>query len=755
MKLAYTTADFRLWLNPKQVVGDLNLPIEFINTNTRTLLGQPFGCFFGLKGAFRSGHQFIEEAYEKNIRVFVTSELPTVRHKDAVYFQVDDPLLALQQLAARHRQTVDYPILVIAGKNGKTMVKEWLYELIKSEFHVVRSPKSYNSNLGVALSLFELTNQANFGIIEIAISKPEEFSHLIALVNPTHLLVTNFFKDQTTLNHELFNALSSVPTAFSGEGDEALPAFVNILTERIAYPELMNVSFNDSISLKAATLAIGIAKSIVGDHSMIALQAAKLRRLALRLETFNGKNNSIVINDTYNLDEDAFRFSLDYLAAFAKNRPHCVYVGLGQDQWHKKDVLAALIAPYQLDHVFIDLPERLPTSIPDNAIVLIKGSRKAAMEKFAARLREKQHQTKLEINLSALRHNLIQYKQFLSPQVKLLAMVKAQSYGTGLEKLAEFLELQGVDYLGVAYTNEGVSLRKMGIQLPILVLNPDPNSYLDCVEYALEPTIFTFNQLDEFIRVLIENDADRYPIHVEIDTGMRRLGFEPSEVKSLLEVCQAQPEIFIKGIFSHFVASESPEHSAFTDTQIDRFSQVVTYLKDQLTHTPICHMANSEGIINYKEAHFDMVRLGLGMFGLTSTSLKAALKPVLAWKSLVSQVKWVNAGESISYSRSFIAATTMKIAIVPLGYADGYSRALSNGVGRVRINNHWCHTVGKICMDMMMVDVTTLESVVEGDEVVIFDDIEALEAMSDALNTIPYEVMTGISERIHRVYVSE
>jgi alanine racemase len=339
--------------------------------------------------------------------------------------------------------------------------------------------------------------------------------------------------------------------------------------------------------------------------------------------------------------------------------------------------------------------------------------------------------------------------------VKLLAMVKAQSYGSGLEKLAEFLEAQGIDYLGVAYTSEGVALRKHGIKAPILVLNPDPHSYADCIAYALEPTIFTFHQADLFIRTLIEQDTRQYPIHIEVDTGMRRLGFEPSEIKALLELCQAQPEIYIKGVFSHFVESDQRENRDYSLSQISRFKEVIAEVKQQITHELLCHLANSEGIVNYPEAHFNMVRLGLGMFGLTNSRIKDQLQPVLAWKSVVSQIKRVNKGESVSYSRSFIAVQDMKIAIIPLGYGDGYSRTLSNGIGALRIHGIWCPIVGLVCMDMIMVDVSTISDLKEGDEIVVFDDIESLESLAHQMNTIPYEVMTGISERVHRVYFTE
>jgi alanine racemase len=755
LKLAFHSSDVVQWIQPLRIIGELDLPIQFISTDSRNLLGGKNGCFVALKGHFRSGEQFIESAYQKNVRVFISSQIPALIHPDAVYLIVEQPLKALQLIASMHRKTITCPVVAIAGKNGKTTVKEWVYELIKSKFHVVRSPKSYNSQLGVPLSLLELTSDATMGLIEVGISMPGELQALEALIEPTHAIVTSFFPNESALNEELLEFLASTPNAYSGEHHAKLPTHVMRLDQQTANPELKNVVFTDQVSIKSATIAIGFSKQLVHDNGFINEQVSTLRRLALRLETFNGKNNTIVVNDTYNLDLDALKYSLDYLSSFDRTRPHCIYVGLDANSLWMKPQLEAIIQPYNPTHVFIDLPEALPLSIPEGAVVLIKGTRKASMERFAARLRQKQHQTKLEINFSALRNNLVQFKNLLGSEVKLLAMVKAQSYGSGLEHLAGFLEAQGVDYLGVAYTSEGVALRKHGIQLPILVLNPDPESYLDCIEFALEPTIFTFNQLDLFIRTLIESDMERYPIHVEVDTGMRRLGFEPSEIKSLLEVCQAQPEVFVKGVFTHFVEAEETSTRLFSLTQIHRFEEVISLVKKQTNHEILCHMANSEGIVNFPEAHFNMVRLGLGMFGLTNSRLRSALEPVLSWKSVVSQVKGVPKGESVSYSRSFIASEDMKIAIIPLGYADGFSRSLSNGVGGVWIHNRWCATVGRVCMDMLMVDVSQIDEVCEGDEVVIFDSLTRLEQFASQQQTISYEVMTSISDRVHRVYIHE
>ncbi|MFM7594986.1 MAG: alanine racemase [Flavobacteriales bacterium] len=754
MKLNYFTSDFIEWIQPQKVLGDEVLPIDFVSIDSRSLFGAKNGCFIALKGSFRSGEDFVEAAYQQNIRVFLITRIPSTVHTDAVYLLVKDTLQALQLIASKHRQSITYPIVAIAGKNGKTTVKEWLYEIVKSVFQVVRSPKSYNSQLGVPLSLLALSNNATLGIIEVGLSKPTEFEVLYQIINPTHLIVTSFFQDPI-INQELQKFLATTPNAFTGEDYPSRGDDVFLLDEQFAKDALFKVAFKDQVSIKSVAIAAGFAKYLGLPSKEIAEHVSTLRRLALRLETFNGKNNTIVVNDTYNLDLDAFRFSLEYLSSFDRGRPHCIYVGLDKNSMDKRTQLEALIEPYKPDHVFIDLPENLPSSFPEGSVVLLKGTRKAGMERFAANLREQQHQTTLEINLSALRNNLVRFKNLIHPGVNLLAMVKSQSYGSGLQRLAAFLEVQGVDYFGVAFTSEGVALRKHGIKKPILVLNPDPESYSECIAYQLEPTIFTFTQLDLFIRVLIELDINRYPIHVEVDTGMRRLGFEPNEIKSLLAVCQAQPEIYIKGVFSHFVESEETENRAFSLAQIERFQTVIQLVKSQISHDLLCHMANSEGIVNYPEAHFNMVRLGLGMYGLTNSILKHQLDPVLAWKSVVSQVKWVNESESVSYARSFIAKHDMKIAIIPLGYGDGFSRALSNGQGGVNIHGTWCPTVGMICMDMMMVDVSMLSEVKEGDEVVVFDDISSLERLSKQMNTIPYEVMTGISDRVHRVYFTE
>ncbi|MFM2037778.1 MAG: alanine racemase [Bacteroidota bacterium] len=748
MKINFSPAAIISLLDPKRILGVFETNIQYLSIDTRSYTQESNACFIALKGPFRNGVDFIEEAYRRNIRIFIVGEEPKTVHSEACYIVVNDTLQALQRIAKAHRDKFNIPMLGISGKAGKTTVKEWLYELIKADYHVVRSPKSYNSQIGVALSLLELNEQATIGIIEMGISEMGELDRLMHMVQPTHFIVTSWFNNP--LDQELCRALEAVPYSFSsGEIKSLIPEFLEKSKAFLAF-----IPFNDLNSVNSAQMAIGLALEFGADPQQIAKLTPGLGRLALRLETFYGKNDTLVLNDTYNLDLETLPLSLQHMVSLAGNRPHCIYIGLDESSLGLYETVKNMVQSYSEEHVYIGLPGELPLIIPEGAVVLIKGTRKARMERFAARFRLRQHQTVLEINFSALRQNLAFFKSNTESNTKLLAMVKAQSYGTGLEQMAYFLEGQGVNYLGVAYTSEGVALRQRGVKLPILVLNPDPESYVDCMEHQLEPTVFTFRQLDRLVRDLILNGVQHFPIHIEIDTGMRRLGFEPSEMKTLVEYIKAQPEVHLKSVFTHFAESDNWEDQSMSLQQIEVFSSVKNKVQQSFSHPVLFHMANSDAILNFPTSHFDMVRIGLGMFGI-SHSPSARLEPVLAWKSEISQIKKVQVGESVGYSRSFVATQDTTIAILPLGYADGFPRCLSNGNGVVKIRGVWCPTVGRVCMDMLMLDVTSLPNVQEGDEAVIFDDIPSMLAMAQRMNTIPYELMTGISDRVHRVYIHE
>ncbi|NCA21229.1 MAG: alanine racemase [Crocinitomicaceae bacterium] len=377
------------------------------------------------------------------------------------------------------------------------------------------------------------------------------------------------------------------------------------------------------------------------------------------------------------------------------------------------------------------------------------------MEKVARALKLKQHKTEVIYNLSAIKHNIGVHKQFLLPKTKMLAMVKAQSYGVGLEKMAAFLEKIGVSYLGVAYSDEGVELRKSGIKIPILVMNPEEEGFDACIKYNLEPAIYSLTQLDELISTLISLEKTNFPIHIKLDTGMRRLGFEREELPKLMEVIQAQPEVRIAGVYSHLADADNRRDVRFTNLQISRFQEACQWISQHVPYAFIRHLLNSEGITNFKEAQFDMVRIGVGMYGVSSNkNLAKFLHPVLQWKSEISQIKTIKPGESIGYSRSFVAEKQLKIAIVPVGYADGFRRSLSNGKGGVYVKDTFCPVLGKVCMDMIIIDVSKLQ-LSEGDEVEIIGKNQSIEQLASKMDTIPYEVMTSISKRVHRSYAEE
>jgi alanine racemase len=473
------------------------------------------------------------------------------------------------------------------------------------------------------------------------------------------------------------------------------------------------------------------------------------------METFDGIDNSLIINDTYNLDLDALEFSLEFQASLSEGKRRVVLVGIDDENKHLEEEVTRKVMKFRPDIFEIIFQGQLPKFDISNAVVLVKGTRKSEMQKIAGRLKLKKHKTYLEIDLSAVKHNIQVFKSQLKPKTKMLAMVKAQSYGAGLEKMGLFLEKIGIDYLGVAYPDEGVELRKAGVKIPILVMNPMDEGFEDCVKYKLEPAVFSFEQLEELLHELITQGIQNFPIHLKIDTGMKRLGFDFRDLPRLMEMLQAQPEIAVKGVYSHLADSDNRRDKRFTDLQMLRFSDSCKLISQYVSFPFMAHLLNSEGIANYPEAQFDMVRIGIGMYGITGNPfLKKNLAPVVSWKSTVSQIKQVNKGESVGYSRSFVSEKDMIVAIIPVGYADGFRRSLSNGKGAVIIDCQICKVIGRVCMDMIMVDVTKVKAKT-GDLVEIIGINQSLTQFAEIMQTIPYEVLTSISKRVHRTYLED
>jgi len=748
----------------EHLCGPQHFIIDKVVYDSRKIATSEGQAFFALKGDFRDGNDFLNDAYRKGIRIFVISEIPNKPHKNAAYILVQDTLVALQNLAAQHRNKFKYPVIAITGSNGKTTVKEWLYHLLSDKMRIIRSPKSYNSQLGVALSLLEMHEKADLAIIEAGISKAREMDALQKMIQPDYGIFTSFgsaheegfSSDLKHLEEKLklfFGCKKTLVSSTIHLSKNQMSQINGVLINSSEYTkESTFFPFTDKPSILSGTLALAASKSL----GKLDLERVKsLPRLAMRMETFEGRDNSIIINDTYNLDLDALEFSLEYQLAISEEKKRIVLVGLDEANKHKEQDLIQILKKFKPDSYQFVFQGQNPKLDISNAVVLVKGTRKSEMEKLASRLRLKKHKTFVEINLSAIKHNVQVYKSQLKPSTRMLAMVKAQSYGAGLEKIGLYLEKQGIDYLGVAYPDEGVELRKAGVKVPILVMNTVDEGFEDCIKYQLEPTVFSFEQLDELLHELIFQGVQNFPVHVKIDTGMRRLGFDLKELPRLMEVIQAQPEISIKGVYSHLADSDNRRDKRFTDLQIRRFVEACNYISSNFVGKFITHLLNSEGITNFPEAQFNMVRIGIGMYGVSSNpALVKKLRPVISWKSTVSQVKQIQKGESVGYSRSFVADKNMEIAIVPVGYADGFRRSLSNGVGSVVINGQICHIIGRVCMDMIMVDVTK-KFVKTGDRVELIADKITLSQFAEKMQTISYEVLTSISKRVHRTYIEE
>ncbi len=765
MKLQFSYSSIREIIGAETFGASREGFINSVAIDSRRIFSGDSTVFFALPGEFRNGEDFVSQAYDQGVRLFVlrNNGLGSF-YPEAQFLVVENVLFALQELAAAHRLRFHYPVIALTGSAGKTTVKEWLYQLLSTRFRVIRSPKSYNSQLGVALSLLEMRDEHEIALIEAGISHPGEMKRLEYMIKPTHGVFTSFGKS----HEENFNSkqahLQEKLDLFKSASKTFLPESILLNHTQSEHIHAMVVKtqltasiqeklpFSDPISLINISLALAVASDFIPDREVLLEQLKQLERPAMRLETFEGIKGCTVINDTYNLDPDALQYALEYQLMISGKKRRIVIVGIDPEHAGFKKEVETVIKRFQPDTYLIVAPGEKVDVDATNAIILLKGTRRANMQELALQFRLKKHKTYLEIDLSALRNNLEVFKSMLPKKTKLLVMVKAQSYGSGAEKLAGFLALQGVNYLGVAYADEGIELREQGIKLPILVMNADEDSFEDCIRYGLEPAIFASAQLDLFIKELIFQGKSAYPIHLKVETGMKRLGFEISELPYVMEMLQAQPEVRVSSVYSHLADSDNRRDRRFTEHQLARFQKAVSLLEKNLNYPFDTHILNSEGISNFPEACFDMVRLGIGMYGISGNPIvKKQLLPVLSWYSAVSQIKQVKKGESAGYSRSYIAEKDVTIAIVPVGYADGFKRELSNGKGKVYIRGKACPVIGRVCMDMILVDIGELQ-IKEGEQVEIIGNNQPIEQLAKAMDTIPYEVMTGISRRVHRVY---
>ena len=767
MKLNLDIQHFSKAIQSIRIVGKMEGIIHQVAYDTRKISAVEHTVFFALSGKYRAGDAFVQDAYAKGIRYFVVSSADGIdSFQDATFFVVESPIVALQALATYHRNKFSIPVVIITGSVGKTIVKEWLYHLLSTTKKIVRSPKSFNSQLGVALSLLEINETHELALIEAGISEPREMQVLVDMIQPTYGIFTafgrahaaNFETKDLHLSEKLKAFQGCVKTWISSDipvKENQLNAIHGELTSRISTKELVDlIPYTDEVSKRNLALVVSVALHFETNSQLLKEKIKSLPRLALRMEMFEGINQTTIINDSYNLDVDALEQSLEYQLSISEGKKRIAIIAMTGFTLEQNQEVKALVSTFKLDAVYyLDEVKEVPVSAISDATVLIKGTRSAQLQKLVRLFQLKKHKTTLEIDLSCVKHNVEAYRSLIPTTCMVLAMVKASSYGSGAVKMAQYLQKIGINYLGVAYADEGVELRKHGVTLPILVMNAEEDGFDDIISYQLEPAIYSFKMLDDFIKVLIREGIENYPVHLKFDTGMRRLGFEPSDVDELTAILQTQPEIKLQSVYSHLADADNPKDTSFTLLQIQKFNDIISYLDNVISYQYIKHLANSEAIGTFPSAHFDMVRLGIGMYGYSSNvKTKAILQEAVSWKSVVTQVKSIQAGESVGYGCNFVAPKSMKIAVIPVGYADGFRRTLSNGVGSVVIHGEFCPVVGNVCMDMTMVDVTSID-VKEGDGVEIIGEHQSLSSYAQKMNTIPYEVLTSISSRVHRVYV--
>ncbi|MBC8155274.1 MAG: bifunctional UDP-N-acetylmuramoyl-tripeptide:D-alanyl-D-alanine ligase/alanine racemase [Bacteroidetes bacterium] len=815
-------------------------------TDSRQTIGDPANTvFFALTGEHHDGHTFIDELYRKGVRQFVVERAwlatiePADQYAGATFFDVASPLQTIQQLATTHRQRFSIPVIGITGSNGKTIVKEWLAHLLVSDYNVVKSPKSYNSQLGVPLSVHQLNEYHTLGIFEAGISKPQEMSALQAIIQPTIGIFTNIgpahdegFKthrqkvaeklrlftradtliycadyadidDEVNLLLRAINPGIRLITWSTQAGKAVYRATLrgNVLTLDAEHGRWsLTLPFAEPTSIQAAVAEnlthclVALLTLGITDPTTLQNRLSRLRPVSMRLELKQGIHNCVVVDDSYNNDVAGLQLALNFLTQQTHQTRKTVVLSdvlqSGQDETELYRTIARLIreqaitefigiGPVISRHAdlfapgsrFFDstdqfLSEPLPDTFRDAAI-LVKGARPFAFERIVNRLQRKVHGTVLDINLDALTHNLNYYREKVGSSTKIMVMVKAFAYGSGSAEVAQLLQFHRVDYLAVAYADEGVSLRQHGITLPIMVMNPAPETFATLLEYTLEPEIYSLRLLHEwgnFIGSAARKSTEslesatlvRYPdIHLKLDTGMHRLGFIEPELPVVISYLRAQSNLTVATVFSHLVGADEAQFNDFSRHQFAQFKRGTDLLETGLGYRPTRHLLNSAGVVRFPEFKLDMVRIGIGLYGVESSRLEPGrVRPVGTLKTTISQLKTIPAGESVGYSRRGVLAHEAHIATLAIGYADGYDRRLGNGAGVVWINGVLCPTVGNICMDMTMVDVTDA-CCDEGDTVIIFGDDLPISEVAARMGTIPYEILTGVSERVKRVFFTE
>ncbi|WP_161890085.1 bifunctional UDP-N-acetylmuramoyl-tripeptide:D-alanyl-D-alanine ligase/alanine racemase [Pontibacter russatus] len=797
------------------------LPIVHLLTDSRKL-SQPAGTlFFAIRGRYNDGHRYLAQLYMQGVRQFVVEqgEPEELRqlYPEANLLLVENALEALQKLAAWHRGQFHIPVVGITGSNGKTIVKEWLAQLLSPDEMVVKSPRSYNSQLGVPLSVWQLDQHHTFGIFEAGISQPGEMEKLQQIIRPTLGIFTNIgsahdegfgshqqkvaeklklFKEVDLLfycaDHTLIDEAVQAQGITSFTWSRSQPADVYItaattvghktIIEYIykAEKQRLAIPFTDEASVENALHCLAVLLYRRLPLSEIQDRLDRLHPVAMRLEMKEAINGCYLIDDTYNNDLAGLAIALDLLVNQPQRGRRTVILsdllesGLPEEKLYRQ--VAELVQARGVERLIaigekisrysslFRVPAEFYMSTADflaqfnparfrDELMLVKGARVFGFEKIVQAFQQKVHGTVLEVNLDALVHNLNYYRSKLAPGTRLMVMVKAFAYGSGSFEVANLLQFHRADYLAVAYVDEGVALREQGITLPIMVMNPSPDSFAKLRQYSLEPEIYALEQLQAYIASLSASAI--YKIHLKLDTGMHRLGFTEDDFDALFDLLQQHPQVQVVSAFSHLAGADEAVHNDFSQQQISTFRKMAAVVEGRLGYRVIKHILNSAGIVRFPQHQLDMVRLGIGIYGVEATGdEQEALRPVSTLKTTVSQVKHIRQGETVGYSRKGVADADKTIATIAIGYADGYDRRFSNGTGQVLIHGQRCPIIGNVCMDMCMVDVTGLE-VKAGDEVILFGPQLTLVELAKSIGTIPYELLTNVSSRVKRVFYSE
>lgn len=810
--------------------GNAGADISWLLTDSRSLCFPEETLFFAIKTQRNDGHRYIGELYKNGVRNFVVSAVPGDMSDcaDANFLVVSDTLKALQQLAEYHRMRFDIPVIAITGSNGKTTVKEWLYQLLSPSCNVCRSPRSYNSQIGVPMSLWLIGENTDVAIIEAGISMPGEMQNLASIIKPTIGVMTNIgeahqenFTSYEEKCKEKMCLLSAAPKAVLNMNDPVIRACRAALPDTTAVTAWQEASqgtcaegitvvgikknsgtteisvtidgkehtftipFIDDASIRNSLTCLAVCTQLqkLASIDEIMERMSRLEPVAMRMEVKNGRNGCTLINDTYNSDIHSLDIALDFMsrrpdtsrqkrtlilsdilqsgetaevlysrvASLAESRGISKIIGVGKD-------ISSCAHLFNMEKHFFATTDEFISSDTFRQLadefILIKGARCFHFERISDLLTQKVHQTILEVNLNALVDNVNYYRSFMKPETKMVCMIKASAYGMGAVEVAKTLQDHNIDYLAVAVADEGVDLRNAGITSNIMIMNPETTSFHTLFDYRLEPEVFSFSILEALIHEAEREGITNFPIHIKLDTGMHRLGFDPEhDMDKLISILHKQNALVPRSVFSHFVGSDGDEFDSFSRHQFELYDKASRQLQQAYSHKILRHICNSAGIEHFPEYHLDMVRLGLGLYGINPRN-NAVINNVATLKTTILQIRNVPAADTVGYSRKGHLTRDSRIAAIPIGYADGLNRHLGNGHCYCLVNGKKAPYVGNICMDVCMIDVTDIDCH-EGDTVTIFGDNLPVTVLSDALDTIPYEVLTCISTRVQHVYIQE